>query len=221
MTNPIKYNLKKELPSLFFIVFIIVFSFIAYPSLGDKIASHWNFAGQVDGWSNKSSFIYFFPGLIIVMYGFMTLMPIIDPKKESYAGFAQTYINFKTLMVGILSAIYAITIFSNLGYDINIGKTVSLLIGGMMILIGFMLKNIKSNWFIGVRTPWTMSSPLVWEKTHKISAYSFSFLGLCIIIAPYLSNPWNITVFAIGLVQAVIGTMAYSYIIYRKEKNKK
>jgi len=218
MANPIKYSVKKELLALTLLFFVIILSFVAYPSLSDKIASHWNFAGQVDGWSKKSSFIYLFPGLIIFMYGFMTIMPFIDPKKQNYSEFKQTYTNFKALLVGVLSAVYTIIIFSNLGYNINIGQSVSFLIGGMMIVIGTMLRNIKSNWFIGIRTPWTMSSPIVWEKTHQRSVYFFTIMGLSIIITPYFSSPWNIIIFSLGILQMIAGTVIYSYFIYQKEK---
>ncbi len=220
MSNPIKYTLKSEWPSLAMILGIIIFSAIVYPGLSDKIASHWNFAGQVDGWSNKNFMICFFPGLIIFMYALMSIMPNIDPKKDSYTGFATTYNNFKNLLVGVLSLIYVITILVNLGYNINISKIISLIIGTMLIVIGFMLKNIKSNWFIGIRTPWTMSSTVVWEKTHQASVYFFGFLGLSLIATPYLPNPWNIIIFTLGILQMIGGTIIYSYFIYKKELKK-
>ncbi|MEI7452300.1 MAG: DUF1648 domain-containing protein [Candidatus Falkowbacteria bacterium] len=221
MPNPIKYNIEKELPSIILILFTLVLSAVSYPNLNDQIVTHWNLAGEANGWSSKTFFLLFFPGLTIFIYGLFLALPFFDPKKENYIDFAETYTNFKTLLIGVLTAIYTISLLSNLGYLINIGKSVSLIIGAMMIAIGFMLKDIKSNWFVGIRTPWTMSSVTVWEKTHHISVYFFSIMGLSIIIAPYLSNPWNITIFILGTLQMILGVTIYSYLAYKKENNKK
>jgi len=221
MANPIKYNFKKELPALIFLLFAVILSVVAYPNLSDQIVTHWNLAGEANGWSSKNFFVIFFPGLLIFIYGLFIVLPLLDPKKSSYGDFIKAYINLKTLLIGALTAVYTISILTNLGYQINISQSVSLIIGALMIGIGFILKNIKSNWFVGIRTPWTMSSPLVWEKTHQASVYFFSILGICIIATPYLATPWNIIIFTLGLLQMIAGTIIYSYLLYKKEENKK
>jgi len=221
MASPMKYNIKKELPALILIAFAIIISIIAYPNLNSQIVTHWNLAGEPNGWSSKNFFIIFFPSLLIFMYGLFIVLPLLDPKKASYGDFANTYINLKTLLIGALTTVYTINLLADLGYQINISQSISMIIGVMMIGIGLLMKNIKSNYFVGIRTPWTMSSTTVWEKTHKISVYFFSILGLSIIITPYLITPWNAIILTLGVLQMIAGTIIYSYLLYRREQNKK
>jgi len=90
----------------------------------------------------------------------------------------------------------------------------------MMIALGIAMRKLKDNWFVGIRTPWTMSSPKVWEKTHLVGTYGFIIFGIIIIIAPYLPAMLAGILFIVGALVAVLVPVVYSYLIYRQEKNK-
>ncbi len=218
---PFKLSIKTELVPLLFVTATVATVLCFYNNLPEKVASHWNFAGQVDGWSSNTFHGIFFPLLIICLYGLLLIMPMIDPQKENYQKFTGTYHIFKGLIVATLSIIYFVTTLFNLGYQINVGVIVATTIGILMMIIGFYLKDIKENWFIGVKTPWTLSSPKVWEKTHKFSSWLFIIFGLIIIAAPHLSAILATILFVIGILGITLGSFLYSYVIFSLEKKGK
>ena len=222
MKMPLNMSLKTEIIPLAFVTATVATVICFYNNLPEKVASHWNFAGQADGWSSNTFHGIFFPLLIITIYALMLIMPMIDPKKENYEKFARTYHSFKALLIGTLFVIYLTTTLYNLGYNVDVRLIITATIGILLISIGFYLKNIKENWFIGVKTPWTISSPEVWEKTHKFSSWLFIFLGLSIIIAPYLPEAFGISLIIIGALGVSIGSYLYSYLAFNRiEKRSK
>ncbi|HNX10605.1 MAG TPA: SdpI family protein [bacterium] len=220
MKMPLKMSLKTEIIPLLFVVGAIVLAAVSYSALPDRVASHWNFQGVADGYSSKMFQTIFLPSLLLIMYVLFWVLPALDPKKENYTKFANTYHVIKALIIGTLTIVFAATTLANLGYNINIGKTIAAVIGIMMIIIGITMQNLKDNWFVGVRTPWTMSSPTVWKKTHKLSTYSFIIFGIIIIIAPYLPMVLAGWLFLAGVAIAVLGPIVYSYLAYKQEKHK-
>lgn len=219
MKSPLKFSLKTELFPLAVVALAIVVSIWSYPLLPNQVVSHWNFAGQADDWSSKNFHAIFFPGLLIGMYLLFSILPFIDPKKERYADFAKVYFFFRAAMILVVFAIFMIATLINLGYPININKTMPWIIGLLMIFIGYYLSRIKMNWFIGIRTPWTLSSENVWNKTHRLGGWLFILFGLTLFIEPYLTYPVNMIVFVITIILVTIVPFAYSYVIFRKEKN--
>lgn len=220
MANPIKPTLKSESVPLITIIISVVLSFYFYAHWPAKIASHWNFSGEVDGYGSSMFMAFFFPILFIILYLFFIFLPYIDPKRERYAEFAKTYHIFKAAIILALFAVYTVTGIYNLGYDFNVGIAVTLIIGILMIVIGNYLGKIKFNYFIGIRTPWTLASETVWDKTHHASRWFFIVFGLLIIIAPFLPEIGGIIAFIAGAVVAVAGSFLYSYLVFRQEKKK-
>lgn len=214
----IKPTFKSEAVPLLVITASIITSFVSYDRLPARVVSHWNIYGQPDGFSSRHFLTIFFPGLIILMYALFLLLPNIDPKKERYQEFTKTYNIFRALFLLIFYAIFLLAILANLGYGVSIGKTVPLIIGLLMILIGNYLGKIKNNWFIGIRTPWTLSSERVWNKTHRFGGRMFVLFGLLLIIIPFVSKVLSAPLFILGLLLAVVAPIVYSYIEYKKEK---
>lgn len=221
MKMPIKLNLQTELVPLIFVTATVATVLCFYNNLPDRVASHWNFVGQVDGWSSNTFHGIFFPLLIIGLYALLLILPMIDPHKENYQKFISSYHILKGLIIAALFSIYLITTVFNLGWQINVGVAISTTIGVLMMLLGYYIRDIKENWFMGIRTPWTLSSPVVWEKTHKFSSWLFMAFGLILIIIPYLTAFLGISLFIIGLVGVTIGSSFYSYLVFAKEKKTK
>ncbi|MEI7616642.1 MAG: SdpI family protein [Actinomycetota bacterium] len=218
MNSPIKPTFKSEAISLAVIIASVITSFTTYNSLPTRVITHWNFYGQADGWSSRGFHALLFPGLIIAMYVLFLILPNLDPKKERYQDFIKPYNIFRTTLLVVFYIIFLLSTLVNLGYNINIGKAVPFIIGLLMIFIGNYMGKIKKNWFVGIRTPWTLSSENVWNKTHRFAGIMFVLFGLLLIISPYLEKTLGITVFVIGILLVSLVPMAYSYILYRKEK---
>jgi len=110
---------------------------------------------------------------------------------------------------------YIITILINLGFDISVSKLVSLIVGLLFIYIGIYMKKIKSNWFVGIRTPWTLSNDIVWEKTHKFGGKIFVIIGGLFLISSYL--PFFIFKYIIYfIVLSILSIIIYSYYTYKQ-----
>ncbi|MEI7620000.1 MAG: SdpI family protein [Candidatus Falkowbacteria bacterium] len=221
MKMPFKLSIKTELVPLVFITATVATVLCFYNNLPEKVASHWNFAGQVDGWSSNTFHGIFFPLLIISLYALLLILPMVDPHKENYQKFLGTYHIFKGLIIATLFTVYLSATIFNLGYNINVGVIVATTIGIFMMIMGFYLRDIKENWFIGIKTPWTLSSTEVWEKTHKFGSWLFMFFGLVIIATPHLPAALAIPLFIIGILGVTLGTFLYSYIIFKKLGKKK
>jgi uncharacterized membrane protein len=221
MSNPIKSSLKTEWFSVSLIILSFVVGFYLWQHFPSIVPTHWGINGEVNGWSGPLFAAFFLPALMLTMYLLFLFMPYIDPKKDQYAAFSSVYHNFKDLMVAFLFILYFMTGLNGLGYQVDISFYVPIMVGALFIIIGIFMRKVKMNWFVGVRTPWTMSSETVWEKTNRLSFWVFVASGL--LMAATALFTWRIKVIlfilSIGLIILILPI--YSFILYTKEKNKK
>jgi len=215
-----KINFKSELFSWIILFAVIILSVWAYPQLPERVSSHWNLQGEVDGWSSRKFHSLFFPILTIVMYFGLLLMPLLDPKKERYQEFIKTYNLIRHALLFVMGAIFFAATFFNLGYNINIGAIVGALVGALMIFLGNYFGKIKRNWFIGIRTPWTLSSENVWNKTHRFGGRLFMLWGLGMMCAPWLKGNLALIIIFSGLIFIILFIYVYSYLLFKQEKRK-
>jgi len=220
MSQPVKLSWKSEIFPILLILISLPLSFYFYWHWPSIVISHWNFSGQPDGYAPKTFMAFFFPILLLVMYLLFLIFPYLDPQKKRYQEFAPTYHLFKSLIMLVLFIVYILAGLYNLGYQINIAYTISLVIGLMMIVMGKYLDRIKFNWFMGIRTPWTLSSENVWNRTHRLGGRLLMIFGLVLIIMPYLPPSLALAAFIAGLLLLLAGTTIYSYLIFRQEKTK-
>jgi uncharacterized membrane protein len=218
MKNPIKYSLKTEIWPLLILLLTVVLSIWAYPQLPSRVVSHWDFYGQANGWCSREFHAIFFPALLLAMYALFSLMPKFDPRGERYQEFSGVYLIMRNLILLVLAIVFAAATFSNLGYAINIGVTVAGTIGLMMIILGNYFGKLKRNFFVGIRTPWTLSSENVWNKTHRLGGRLFMIWGLALILAPWLAPTVALIILLGGSVLIVVWVFVYSYLLYRREK---
>jgi len=213
-----KFKLKYEIFPLLAILATIVFAFYFYANAPRQVPTHWNIHGQVDDYSSKAFAAIFFPALILGMYFLFWLLPKIDPKRERYAKFARVYGLFRTAIVLFFVLMFFASSLAALGYNINISRIVPAGVGLLLILLGNYMGKIKSNWFVGIRTPWTLSSETVWQKTHRLGGWLFVFAGLYMLAGVFWSILWGQgTIFVIIIIIALM-PIVYSYLLYKKEK---
>ena len=221
MKYPIKLSVKSEIIPVLLIIVCAILSIYFYSHFPDRVVGHWNFEGTPDRYTSKTGAAFGMLGVIAGMYVLFLVLPLLDPKRERYQSFEKVYHYFKGLIISVMSAIYIVSGFYNLGYNLKINLIVPLIIGLLMIAIGNYMGKIKNNWFVGIRTPWTLSSENVWNKTHRMGGWCFMVFGLLIIVSPLLPKALGLAAFIAGIVLVVFGTMVYSYLVYRKEQNTK
>jgi uncharacterized membrane protein len=187
-----------------------------YPAAPDSIVSHWNAAGEANGTMSKFWGLFLVP---LIMTGFVALfaiLPRIDPYKKNYEKFRGYYEGFILVFVLFMLAIQVQIILWSFGYEISPNLTFPILIGMLFIYLGFLIGHAEQNWFVGIRTPWTLSSTTVWKKTHEIGGKLFIIAGV-ISVAGILAGAYALWFVLVPILAVAVFTVVYSYIEYQKE----
>jgi len=210
---------KSGLIILGIILLSLGIGFYFYPQMPNMVASHWNAKGEVDDYMPKFWGTFLMPVVSIFMLLLFMLIPKIDPLKANIEKFRKYFDSFIVLIMLFFLYIYLLTIFWNLGLRFDMGRLMAPALGLLFYYCGILIENAKRNWFIGIRTPWTLSSDNVWEKTHKIGAKLFKVSGL-IALSGILFPQCAFFVVLVPVIFATIYTTLYSYIEYQKEIKK-
>ncbi|PFF05446.1 hypothetical protein CN315_24050 [Bacillus cereus] len=188
----------------------------AWPNLPDAMAVHWGTEG-VNGYASKFNAMLLLLGIMIFTYVLLTITPKIDPKKKNYDKFSKGYMIINYSVVVLLFLVNMLVIGVGLGYDIPMNSTPLILVGLLFIVIGNYLPQCKPNYFVGIKTPWTLSNEEVWRKTHRFSGKVFVVLGIIMILSVFVPVMWKSFVM-VGIIIGAVGlTMGYSYVAYKKE----
>ena len=202
------------------IIGIILFSFIVsiyiYPQMPEKMVSHWNAQGQADGYMSKFWGLFLIPITLVGLALLFTAIPRIDPLKANIEKFRKYYDGFIILFFIFMLSIQFQVILWNLGIKISPNIIMPISIGILFFYIGVLCENAKRNWFIGIRTPWTLSNEKVWEKTHKIGGKLFKIAGVIAFIGVFFQN-YALFFILVPEFLAVAYTIIYSYFEYQKE----
>jgi uncharacterized membrane protein len=199
-------------------VLIITFAITLaiYPSAPDRIPSHWNAAGQVDGYMSTFWGLFLIPFIMTGFVALLAFLPRIDPHKKNYEKFRDYYDGFILLFALFLLAIQVQIILWSIGYQISPNLTFPVLIGMLFIYIGFLLDHAEQTWFVGIRTPWTLSSKTVWKKTHVLGGKLFKIAGV-ISCAGIFAGVYALWFVLIPALTVAVATVAYSYYEFQKE----
>lgn len=202
-----------------FPVLVILFSIIIgayfYPKMPLLIASHWGADGQVNGYMTKFWGLFFMPLISIILYFLFIFLPYADPYKKNFKKFEKYFNNFINVIFIFLFYIYLITIFWNLGNRFNMIQILSPAFSLMYIFAGFLLAKTRRNWFVGIRTPWTISSKLVWKKTHALGAKLFIIAGILSLLSLFLPQ-YSLAFVLYPIIVFSIFLFVYSYVIFRQ-----
>ncbi|MGB9683086.1 MAG: SdpI family protein [bacterium] len=209
--------ISKEWGLILLVISLFILGAIFYPRLPEKVPSHWNAKGEVDQYSSRFWGAFGMPIMIALLYLGLLYIPYIDPKRENYIRFESTYRIIRVLIVLIFSILQIVLLGVVLtGKNYLISRLVPALIGVMFIFIGNFLPKVKYNWFLGVRTPWTLSNEEVWRKTHKFSGYLFVIGGLLMLLGAFLSPPMNFIVGVGGILFVSILSIVYSFYVFKR-----
>jgi uncharacterized membrane protein len=206
---------KKIAIALVLISFVI--AAYLYPSMPEKVASHWNANGQVDGHMERGTGLFFMPVLGAVLLVLFELFPKIDPINKGFAGFKEEYEGMIAVVMGFLFYVYLLTIAYNLGYALNMTQLLAPAFAALFFYMGIVVEKAKQNWFVGIRTPWTLSSKPVWDKTHRICGKMFKAAGIIALIGLVLPSIGLFVSVAL-LIATAIFSFFYSYLEFEKER---
>jgi len=186
-----------------------------YSLLPDKVASHWNARGEVDGYMSKFGGLFLMPIISLVLLLLFIIIPKIDPLKHNIEKFRKYFNGFIVLMMLFLFYLYILTILWNIGVRFNFVHLLVPIFSIFFYYCGILIQKAQRNWFIGIRTPWTLSNEEVWNKTHKIGGKLFKIAGIISLIGILL--PEYALFFVIcPVIIASLFPVIYSYFEYQK-----
>ncbi|MDP2749416.1 MAG: DUF1648 domain-containing protein [Nanoarchaeota archaeon] len=213
-------KIVKEIIPIAIILLMIIIGIYVYPTLPDKIPTHWNFKGEIDNYGPKTFALFGLPLIALTIYIILSVIKYFDPYRKNIEEFKHLY-GIKLAMVAFMFAIYTGMIMQALGNKFEMGKFVIVLISLLFFYLGYTLRSIKRNYFIGIRTPWTLASETVWNKTHRLGSFLFmlaAFMMLLSFFAPENSAISMIFVL-VPIFAIVIFSFGYSFYLFKKEKN--
>ncbi len=191
---------------------------LLWNQLPDPMPSHWDANDHVNGYMPKVWGVFMIPLMAMGLLALFLIIPSIDPLKANIAQFRETFNLFITLIITFVFYVYGLTIVWSLGYQ-NFKMSAALLpfIGILFIFIGYLLRRAKRNFFIGIRTPWTLSSDSVWDKTHQVGSVLFMISGIFAFLGAFFGGVTAFLLMLIPLIGSTLFLVVYSYILYRDE----
>ena len=191
---------------------------VLWNRLPNQMASHWNANDQVNGYISRFWGVFLLPLITLGMFLLFLVVPSIDPLKANIAQFRKAFNLFIGLIVAFMIYLYGLTLDWNLGYT-NFKMSGAMLpaIGLLFIFIGFMLRQAKRNFFIGIRTPWTLSSDNVWNETHRVGAVLFMISGVLAFIGGFFGGTAAFWMMLVPIIGSTIFLLVYSYVLYQRE----
>lgn len=209
-------NFRKSEKIIFLLILCSIFiGLYFYFQMPERIVSHWNYKGQADGYMPKFWGVFLFP-LIFVFLGLLFyVIPFIDPLRGNIEKFRKYYDNFFILFFIFVFLIYLQLIFWNIGIKIGPNIFYPVGFGFLFFYTGLLCENTKRNWFIGIRTPWTLSSDIVWDKTHKLGGKLFKIAGIISFFGVVFKDYASFFVL-VPVIIFTIYVIIYSYVEYKK-----
>lgn len=202
------------------ILLSVVIGIVFYPQLPSMVVSHWNIRGEADGFMPKFFGVFLLPLVLIFLFVLSVAIPKIDPLKNNIVSFRKHYNLFWIGIAGFLLYLYTLTIFWNTGYHFSFNLVLTPGIAAFWWFVGGMLIHSKRNWFVGIRTPWTLSSDHVWKLTHERAGRLFRYAGAISLLGMIL--PAQLAVFSVLPAAGIaLYSIGYSYAVYRRECRKK
>lgn len=201
--------------SLVFLIAMFGLAAWFYPSLPDPMPSHWNAAGEVDDWIAMPWGALIIPLVTAPMWLMFAVLPSISPKGFRLDVARKAYDVIWFVMILFMGAVQLTTYREALGRGgPGMEQIIPLMTGGLFILIGNYLNKFPRNFFVGIRTPWTLASEEVWNRTHRLGSWVFMLAGLLIALTAFLPNAMNAMIAAVVLVALL--PVAYSFWLYRR-----
>lgn len=210
----------KEFP--FWILIMLPYAYLAtiWNKLPDQVPTHFNVEGVADDWSNKTSLL-FMPGAIgIGIYILMLIIPALDPKKKLQQ-MGGKYYTLRLILTLFMSLLSTYLLFATYAGNIKNPNMLFALLGAFFAVMGNYFQAMRPNYFIGIRTPWTLESENVWKKTHRLGGPLWMAGGILIVIFSFIVRDNKAFAIAFGamLFIMVIVPVIYSYTEFQKEKN--
>lgn len=202
--------------SLLIVSISVFLSIYVSPQMPTLMASHWSAVGEVNGYMSKFWGLFLMPLVSVGILLLFSVIPFLDPLRKNFDAYKDVYNEFVIVLLLFLLYIHGATILWNLGVWFDMSLAIVVSIGLLYIFIARMLRKTKRNWFVGIRTPWTLSSDEVWDKTHLLGSKLFTLTGLSLMFVVAAVPTYVMHTLLVLTFGSIISVVIYSYLIYKK-----
>jgi uncharacterized membrane protein len=183
------------------------------------MVTHWDALGHPNGYGSRLVGAFLLPVMALALWGIMRGLPYIDPRRANYAKFQGTYDLIVNAVITLLLVIHVGVLGAALGWPVPMDRLAPLVVGAMLLLLGNVLPRARSNWWFGIRTPWTLSSDTVWTRTHRVGGYLMTGAGIVTMLSVLLPRRAGVAVMSVAIGAASLGSVIYSYFVWRGEQS--
>jgi uncharacterized membrane protein len=191
----------------------------AYARLPETVATHWNLQGTPDGYSSRLWAAAVMPLVTLCLTGLFNVLPKMDPRRENYAQFLDSYWLIANAVLAFSGLAHVLILANGMGYTVQVDRLIPVGLGLLFTFLGNYLTRVEPNWFVGVRTPWTLSSDTVWRKVHRTAGWLFVIAGLVIATGAFAPRRAFVPLFITAIVAAAGIPVVQSYILWRREQH--
>ncbi|MEN6407071.1 MAG: DUF1648 domain-containing protein [Thermoguttaceae bacterium] len=212
-----KTFMRSEWPFWILLAAMFLMSAAAWSVVPDRIPVHWNAHGQIDGYGGKWEGLLLLPTIVVGLYLLMLAVPRIDPGRANYESFKKAYWVIRLVVLAYMAVLHATILLITLGHRLEMNRIVLLSSGVLLLILGSVLGKVRPNWFVGVRTPWTLSSKQSWTRSQRAGGWMLITAGIVTLPAAFLPAPWNLALFLGTLLLGTLWLVLYSYLIWRHD----
>jgi uncharacterized membrane protein len=196
------------------VVAVLAASEAFYPQLPSRVPMHWNARGEVNGWGSRTTFVLMMPAIMASIMLIFAALPWLSPKNFGVERFEPTYHYMMVATVGLMGYTQIVMLWRALGHAIDVGKAIT---GGVCLLIallGNVMGKVRRNFFVGIRTPWTLADERVWNATHRFSAKLWTVGGLVALVLCLLLKTPLVPIAVISSLALI--SILYSLVFYKE-----
>jgi uncharacterized membrane protein len=196
-----------------------VVGIIFYGQLPAQIPTHWGINGEINGWSSRNMVVFYMPIIYLIGYLFLSFIVLLDPLRKNVEKSYSIYWQMKFAIVLFLSALHVLMLNAAMSTaKLPVDKIVIIGTGALFFFLGALMPKIKRNFFIGIKSPWTLSSDEVWKKTHEMGMWVFEVIGVATALSAIFKSEMSFIMMMVFIIGGVIFLGVYSYLVFRKTK---
>jgi uncharacterized membrane protein len=203
-------TMRKWYPAVL-VVTASVMSLAAYSHLPDRVPIHWDWDWEPNGWAGRPYGAFLIPLVMLALTIMFRVLPGADPRKDNYEKFWTSYDLIVIAVVTLCFAIHCVSLGQALGLPLAMERVGPGLLGAFFIGIGNVFPRVRSNFWIGIRTPWSLSSDENWARTQRVGGYLFVVAGVLLLADAAAPGHWMNRIALGGAIACVIGSVLFSY----------
>jgi uncharacterized membrane protein len=215
-----KFTWRTEWPLWILLAAMFVVAAVAWPTAPDRVPVHWDTHGEVNGYGGKFEGLLLIPVIALAIYLLFLVLPKLDPLHANYGQFAGAFTLFRFTILLFLAVLEGIIHLWIRGHTVPIQALLPMMVGALFLVLGGIMPKLRPNWFLGIRTPWTLMSRRSWAKTHEAARWVFWIAGLTLIAGGALASALILIGAIVFMAVGVLTLVIYSYLLWRGDPDR-